>query len=77
MNSDNMTHPIDEYLEALEAYQKGSPDAALKVAAALGGDKATEPIKSSLAKIFDRSSPLHQGVIGVIISEARRREKHG
>jgi hypothetical protein len=70
-------HPIDEYLEALEAYQKGSPDAALKVTRALGGQEPTEPIKRSLAKIFDRESPLHQGVIGVMISEARRREKHG
>jgi hypothetical protein len=73
-----MTHPIDEYLEALEAYQRGEQtEASQKVAGALGGDKATEPIRSSLAKIFDRESPLHQGVIGVIISEAKKRGKRG
>lgn len=71
-------HPIDQYLEALEAYQRGEQaEASQKVTGALGGDKATEPIKRSLAKIFDRESPLHQGVIGVIISEAKRRERRG
>jgi len=73
-----MTHPIDQYLEALESYRGGQvPDSATRVTQALGGDEATEPIKSSLDKIFDRGSILHSEILGVIIAEAKRRERNG
>ena len=69
------SHPMDEFIDALDAYRKGQPDAAVKLAKSLGGNEATEPIKSALPKIFERGTPLHEGVLGVIISEARRRER--
>jgi hypothetical protein len=65
---------FDQYLEALEAYQKGEhAKAADLMAKALGGKGATPPISRSLQKIFDRSQQLHGSVTDVLFAEERKR----
>jgi len=69
-------HPIDQYVTAVEAYEAGQGEkAAEDLAKALGGDKATGPIQSSLDKIFDKDSLIHQGVLDIITVEARKRRR--
>ncbi|MEM2905027.1 MAG: hypothetical protein QW587_04730 [Candidatus Bathyarchaeia archaeon] len=71
-----MSHPIDDYLEAVESYRsKDRASAALKIAKAIGGVEATPPILSSLDKILDKKTVIHGAVLDAIVSEARKRRR--
>lgn len=67
-------HPFDEYLEALEHFRDGDPQKAAEVVtSALGGDRVTPAISSSIDTILDRGSILHTAILGVLDAEVRRR----
>jgi hypothetical protein len=69
------SHPIDEYSEAYEYFKTGKKnESADKLSKSIGGDKATEPIKSSLDKIFDKKSLIHKSLLDTVVSESKRRE---
>ena len=70
-----MSNPIDEYAEALELHKKDRQLSAEKLARSIGGDKATEPILSSLDKIFDKETTLHKVVLHAVTSESLKRER--
>ena len=70
-----MSTPIDEYVEALGLHKKDRRLSAEKLARSIGGDKATEPILSSLDKIFDKETTLHKVVLHVVVSESLKRER--
>jgi len=46
-----------------------------KLAKSIGGDKATEPILSSLDKIFEPDTVLHRSVTHAVVSESLRRDR--
>lgn len=70
-------HPFDQYLDGLKAFQKGDKEkSAREVTKALGGEKPTHPIRSSLKKIFKQGTLLHSVVLDTLVAEHRRR-RHG
>lgn len=70
-----MSHPIDEYVDALKLHKKDKRLSAENVAKSLGGDKITEPILNSLDKIFENDSIIHRAVLDTVVQEAKKRER--
>ena len=69
-----MPSAFDQYLEALEAHQRGDDDtAADKLAHAVGGHGATSPIRGSLCPILRRGTLAHDAVLQVLFAEERKR----
>lgn len=71
-------HPFDQYLNGLDAFKKGDKEKSAKeVTRALGGEKPTHLIRSSLKKIFKQGTLLHSAVLDTLVAEHRKRRYGG
>jgi hypothetical protein len=69
-------HPFDLYIEAKENFdKKNNSVAADLLAKAMGGDKPTYQIISSLSKIFNKSTLQHKLILNLISYESNNRRK--
>jgi len=71
-----MQHPIDTYVEALEAQRKGDGAAASqKLSQALGAEEVTQPIKGATDKMLTPGTPAHDVALGLLSFQVEKNRK--
>lgn len=73
-----MQYPIDIFVQAKEAYNKGNKhEASKKVMEAIGGEKTSYQITSSIDKIMNPDTIIHGLIIQLVNHETTTRVKNG